>query len=449
MMFYERMKLFRVSVFLTLVSAILTTTGSVMAAIPGDANGDGLVNGADYSIWVSHYGQTVSCGASCGDFTGDGQVNGSDYFLWLSNYGTTGPTPTRTPSPSRTPTPTLGIGTTTTPPPVGGGVWISQQEIMNLPASGTAWNIVVTWAGKSIGSPSINDQDSDQDGIALAKAYTCARIGEHCPELISALNTLSSSAPSGDRALAWGRNLPMWIISADVLINSGRSSGLNIAQFRNWADTAIRTTSQEAGTIIQCHEQRSNNWSTMCGGARMAVHSFLGDTTGLNRAWDVYRGYMGDRSSGAYTGFSGGQQCTNWRCPGNCDKIWVNPKGCMKSGHLFDGALPHEMQRQGEWNGTTWPPPFETSYPWNGLAGLVVQAEIMSRRSYPSWTIADSAILRAYSWDVDEAQKSVETAGEASWMPWVINRRYNRNYPVQFHTDPGQNAGYLEWTHAR
>jgi parallel beta-helix repeat protein len=54
---------------------------------PGDANGDGFVNGADYFIWLTYYGQTVTGGASRGDFTGDGFVSGADYFIWLQNYG--------------------------------------------------------------------------------------------------------------------------------------------------------------------------------------------------------------------------------------------------------------------------------------------------------------------------------------------------------------------------
>jgi hypothetical protein len=417
-------------ILITLINA-----STLNAALVGDVNLDGKVDIVDIGIVIDNYGASPISNPKA-DLNSDGRVNIIDIGICIDGYGN---------SPIATSTPT-----NSPPPGSSAGVWISQQEIMNLPVSGAAWDQVAAWAAKPIGTPTLNNQDSDQDGIALAKAYTCARVGQHCADLIAALNSLSSHAPGGDRSLAWGRNLPMWIISADVLINSGKSAGLNVTQFKTWANTAINTNSSEAGSIIQCHEGRSNNWSTMCGAARMAVHSFLNDRTALNRAWDVYRGYMGDRSPGAYTGFSGGQQCTNWRCPGDCDKVWLNPKGCTKAGRNFDGALPHEMQRQGEWDGNTWPPPFGTTYPWNGLAGIVVQAEIMFRKSFPAYSVADSAVLRAYSWDVDEAKKSVTSASEASWMPWVINKRYGRSYPVApLSGDPGQNAAFLEWTHAR
>ena len=52
---------------------------------PGDANGDNLVNEADYTIWLSHYGQAIS-GITNADFNGDGHVDGIDYTIWLNNY---------------------------------------------------------------------------------------------------------------------------------------------------------------------------------------------------------------------------------------------------------------------------------------------------------------------------------------------------------------------------
>jgi len=53
---------------------------------PGDANGDGKVDGLDYVIWLNHYGQNLS-GATVGDFNSDGKVDGLDYVVWLNNYG--------------------------------------------------------------------------------------------------------------------------------------------------------------------------------------------------------------------------------------------------------------------------------------------------------------------------------------------------------------------------
>jgi uncharacterized protein (DUF362 family) len=63
-------------------------TCSLSIPTPGDANGDGLVNGVDYVVWLNHYKQSGSGGPSIGDFNNSGLVDGVDYVIWLNNYGT-------------------------------------------------------------------------------------------------------------------------------------------------------------------------------------------------------------------------------------------------------------------------------------------------------------------------------------------------------------------------
>jgi hypothetical protein len=58
---------------------------TIPSLLPGDANGDGIVNGADLNIVLSNYGQTGMDWAQ-GDFNGDGAVNGADLNVMLSNY---------------------------------------------------------------------------------------------------------------------------------------------------------------------------------------------------------------------------------------------------------------------------------------------------------------------------------------------------------------------------
>lgn len=51
----------------------------------GDANRDGVVDGADYTIWADHY--KLAGGWRDGDFTGDNVVDGADYTWWADNVG--------------------------------------------------------------------------------------------------------------------------------------------------------------------------------------------------------------------------------------------------------------------------------------------------------------------------------------------------------------------------
>ncbi len=54
--------------------------------MPGDANGDGKVDGADYTLWADHY--KTAGGWAGGDFNNDGTVDGADYTIWADNFGT-------------------------------------------------------------------------------------------------------------------------------------------------------------------------------------------------------------------------------------------------------------------------------------------------------------------------------------------------------------------------
>ena len=64
------------------------------ANLPGDANGDGMVNGVDYLVWADHLGEMdppdVLNGAADGDFNNDGIVDGNDYLVWAANFGAGG-----------------------------------------------------------------------------------------------------------------------------------------------------------------------------------------------------------------------------------------------------------------------------------------------------------------------------------------------------------------------
>jgi len=59
--------------------------GAFELILMGDANGDGAVDGGDYTLWADHYNQAGGWGE--GDFSGNGFVDGGDYTLWADNYG--------------------------------------------------------------------------------------------------------------------------------------------------------------------------------------------------------------------------------------------------------------------------------------------------------------------------------------------------------------------------
>ncbi|HEX3599579.1 MAG TPA: dockerin type I domain-containing protein, partial [Lacipirellulaceae bacterium] len=57
------------------------------APIPGDYNGDAVVNLADYTFWRANFGSTTHLAA---DGNGDGVVDAADYIVWRSIFSSGG-----------------------------------------------------------------------------------------------------------------------------------------------------------------------------------------------------------------------------------------------------------------------------------------------------------------------------------------------------------------------
>lgn len=58
----------------------------LLVAVPGDANEDGIVDGADYTNWADHFLQSTIRGAAWGDFNYSGVVDGADYTVWADHF---------------------------------------------------------------------------------------------------------------------------------------------------------------------------------------------------------------------------------------------------------------------------------------------------------------------------------------------------------------------------
>jgi hypothetical protein len=57
--------------------------------MPGDFNGDGVVNASDYGVWRANFGAESGPGLRA-DGNGDGVVDAADYVVWRSNRGNNG-----------------------------------------------------------------------------------------------------------------------------------------------------------------------------------------------------------------------------------------------------------------------------------------------------------------------------------------------------------------------
>lgn len=81
----------------TLLPGIVTFSDPGVPALPGDYNGDLVVNLADYTIWRNNLGSIVDPFDSV-DGNGNGVVDNADYRLWKRNFGETAPAAFKTAS---------------------------------------------------------------------------------------------------------------------------------------------------------------------------------------------------------------------------------------------------------------------------------------------------------------------------------------------------------------
>lgn len=349
-------------------------------------------------------------------------------------------TPTPLPTATKTPTPVPPTATPVpvTPAPVGSGIWISQQEIMALPTSGAGWADVLAAANASAGSPSLSNQDSNNSTSIMAKALVCARLNTqpYCGDVESALNTVANGLPV-DRALALGRELVGYVLSADIINLKVRNPTLD-AKFRTEiGNLRTKTTASGPDSLTVCDNERANNWGGHCGASRIAVDLYLGDTVDLDKAAKVLQSWLGDYD--AWTGLKYDQPYwDDWQVDPS-RPVGVLPVGAEINGENVDGLQPEEMRRAGTF---AWPPK-ATDYAWEGLQGRLASVYMLSRAGYDSKNWSDKAMLRAIqalyriNWPAE---------GDDQWQPWLVNYMYGTDFPTTG-GGKGKNVGWTMWTH--
>jgi hypothetical protein len=305
--------------------------------------------------------------------------------------------------------------------------------------TGAAWSNLKSDADKSAGTPDLSNQDDPTNVIILAKAIVFARTRSESyrTDVRAALNSIIYSGTYTGRALALGRELISYVIAADLINLRNYNAQMDI-QFREKIKE-LRTTYTNSGpsSIIECHNERPNNWGAHCGATRIAIDLYINDQTDLLNALKVFRGYLGDRTQ--YAGFNFGSDLT-WHCDSS-RPVPINPKGCIKQGLNIDGVMPDDQRRGGSFVTTNIP---NENYAYEALQGLLAQAIMLKRQGYDVFNFSDQALLRAFAW-LNNVNEFV-AAGDDTWEPYVVNYFYGSNFYHTTSTNPGKNVGYTDFT---
>jgi hypothetical protein len=279
-------------------------------------------------------------------------------------------------------------------------------------------------------------------------------------------------------------------------------------------------------SISDCHDMRPNNHGAYCGGAAIAMEQYLARESAASLVKQAHMEHLCDRK-GTFRAFVGqtGHAFT-W---GN-DLTWHDPTLPLKAiggvnevsdGRSLDGAIGDDMRRVGDGP----PGPFDPSgcdsnmdsncllcpvtdppdddqghctsiacwdahrdkitgaeptgpslnsnrsgYSWETMQGLVMQAQLLSRSGWQSWSWQSAALNRATRflykdyglWAQDCRSGRICQGGGMSnvaddtWVPWIIEAVYDPAYldpsdwttpqtPLEIGTVPGKNFGFAEW----
>jgi len=344
--------------------------------------------------------------------------------------------------------PSLLASPTPSAPPArapGDYLLVTKARLLSLPTTGKAWQALVAFADTDFGPANLRDQDSRHDVDTLAAALVYARTGEPRYRerarrgILAAIGTERAGATNS--ILALGRQLGAYVLAADFI----QLSGADDERFRAWL-SAIRTRALGGHgrwtSLIATHEDSANNWGAFAGASRIAASLYLGDAADVQRAAQVLRGFLGDRT--AWDRFQPVEGSASWACDPKA-YVPLNPP-CMKNGIDLDGAIVRDIDRGGN---LRWPPGrVGVAYTLEALQGLSLQAELLNENGYgDAWHWSDDAIRRA----ADLVTRSGEAGGrtwnrsEVSYhVPWLLNARYGLDLPTR-PAGQGRVFGYTDW----
>lgn len=317
---------------------------------------------------------------------------------------------------------------------------------------GRAWERLEAAADGELEIANMAGYTANHDVETLAVALVYARTGEEAyrDKAAQAIRATMGTeytglqkgpdSEQGALAVIVGRNLVSYVIAADLIGLAQYDPQLD-AEFRAWIEGLLREEWPD-GSLVSEDERRANNHGRMAGASRAAVAVYLGDEEELSRAAMIFKGMLGDRE--IYTGFDFDED-VSWQADPALP-VGINPPGAVKEDLAIGGALPEEMRR-----GCSFQlPPCPTSYPWEALQGIVVEANILHRQGFDVWEWQDQAILRAVQF-LYELQQEYEddpwwAEGDDTWVPWLINDVYSTDFPTDV-ARMGKNMGWTDWTH--
>lgn len=373
------------------------------------------------------------------------------------------PSPTATatelpPTATNTPVPPTATPVAPTATPVSGimrAVWIDHEDLMALPTSGPAWDAVLKEAkGATSAGADVGQLDSIQARRILATALAGVRLNDQA--LITKAKTAltnSIGSESGGKWIDIGRNVGALTIAADILdIRSG--------PVYDWLKsfTTMTLPHNTQGYQIPMRDMvwwSASNGDSQLGFVQAALAVYTQDKNLLDQSWVKFRRYLGDTTS-PHT-----LQSNTFGDPWQIDnttygRVGILPIGAFKNGLDLNGSLTNDMGRANPVPVNPLAPYDERNslYPWVGLNGAFMAAEVFDRQGYPAYQFEDEALCRAVKFlkrisiDQNDARWWGEDKKEdAKWFAHIHCGLSLELYPISLPVSNHDMVGFNDWTH--
>jgi hypothetical protein len=334
------------------------------------------------------------------------------------------------------------------PPPTGDGILLSASEIAALPTTGSGWQAIVDRVNSPYGGCYCLGQRDKSDLDVLAHALYGAREGDTTAKnfVRDKISHVMTAGRTDSDVLATLRNFSSYIVSADLIDLKSYAPTVD-AKFRTWISAELKhqySGGGGGGSILSIADYKANNFGTHANADRLIAGLYLGDDAMYTAARDVWYGWATGDSS--YIPSPRNWTGTNWQCDylGSA-RYGINPQGCTRDGHSFDGIIPEDMTRQGEYSSTSWPPPGGAgdNYIHGAMDGATLSFWVISHHGAESaWAWGNNAALRQMQWKYNNGQAPYSGF---KWQIPVIEKAYGVSFAGNDPTATSTNFGFADW----
>jgi hypothetical protein len=332
------------------------------------------------------------------------------------------------------------------PPTTYKGIWLSKEEILARPNSGSAWDRIMSQANSSWGTANLGDNNAQHDQKVLAGAIVAVRNNDNAMREKTIVGLKSAMVSRLTRTLELSRGLQAYVVAADII-------GYQDSAFKAWVEKMVLyefpkdDTHSGQRTILVTARNLWNNWSMHARSSVLAAGLYLGKQEWVDTVLEAHKRLIGmpskltDPVIWAKNEWAAGTPLAG-----------VNVKGA-KIGNVNVSGVLHQDWLRGSYD-FRWLPVI-SGYMWEGIQGFVSTAVMLHRAGLLSFNAGDDAVVRAFNmlYGVGEAAsnspKFVNPAeGDDIWTVWVVNKYGNQKYPTSPDVSPGKGMGYGEWAFA-